>query len=104
MFDCPVQGGREELQYCSHKDDQGVLCSHDRNIQKNIKFCYFFQNSISDFLLDDGDVPALIMSNPEGLNRDGLLYTYPITYTSDLPKVTIPSFNPRLEDVFSGKI
>ena len=64
--------------------------------KKTNKILLFFSNSISDFLLDDGDVPALIMSNPEGLNRDGLLYTYPITYTSDLPEVTIPSFNPCL--------
>ena len=105
VFDCPIQGGREELQYCNgHEDDQGAICSHDRKKQKDIRFCYFFQILISDFILDDGEVPALIMSNPEGLNHGGVLYTYPITYTSDLPEVTLSSFNPRLEDVLSGQV
>ena len=41
--------------------------------------------------LNDGDVVVLEMSNPEGLNEHGL-YTYPITYTADLPEVTESSF------------
>ena len=42
------------------------------------------------------------MSNPEGLNEHGL-YTYPITYTADLPEVAESNFTIVLKIYCQGK-
>ena len=43
--------------------------------------------------LQEGELAALTMTNPEGINGQGRLYTYPITFKTSLAEVDIPVLN-----------